>query len=107
MADTLVVTNQTDRDFVDEHEAILVKLEGLAANKRNWEAKKADAEARIVTIDAALTTTGMRIRRGLVRYKPALDGTLPATLADDAIDRSTPSQITIHWNAAAETFRNQ
>lgn len=105
MADVLVVTNTVDMEFVDEHEEALVQLEQLAANKRSYEARRDGAMASIATIDAALASAGTRIRRGLVRYKPGLNASLPTPIVDANIDRDTPAQITLRWNAAAVAHR--
>ncbi len=106
VSETLVITDPTDIEFIDEHEDALSKLEKLAANRRNWEARRVDAAARVAIIDAAITVHGTKIRRGLVRYKPALDGNLPIMLTDSNLDRSVVDELTIRWNMTAETYRN-
>ena len=105
MSDVLVVTNVVDIEFVDEHEEALVQLEKLAANKRSYEDRRDDAIARLATIDTALADAGMRVRRGLVRYKPGLGAVLPTTIVDTNLDRDTPGEITVRWNAAAVAHR--
>ncbi len=106
MADTLTVTTQADRDFVDEKEPGLVKLEKLAANKRNCEARRDKAIADIVTIDAAIAAESVKIKRAFDRYNATMGATLPASLTDQAIDRDTANETTVHWNAQAAVYRD-
>lgn len=105
MSDVLVVTNVVDIQFVDEHQEALDKVEKLAEAKRFWEARQAAAIAKVAAISAELTKSSMRVRRGLVRYKPALDGILPNPILDTNSDRSTPDEITVRWNDAAVAHR--
>jgi len=105
MSDTLIVTNATDIEFVNEHREALDKIEDLAQQKRFWEKRKNGAIKNIDEIDVQLANSSLRVRRGLVRYKPALDGPLPAIIVDANQDRDTKDEITIRWNAAAVAHR--
>lgn len=100
VSNTLVVSIQADREFIEEHELYLDSLERLSAEKRGL-------ETRVIAHTAAITSLSVKIRRGLVRYKPGLDSTLPASLTDTHYVKGTDSGTTdtIFWNDEAETQR--
>ncbi len=105
--ETIVITAQPDRDSVEEHELVIDQLAKLAANKRHWQAKQSAAASRVATIDSAISTLGGKVRRWLVRRRPALGGTLPASLEDAHYEKDTDAGAsdTLRFNSAAAARR--
>jgi hypothetical protein len=93
------VSQQNDREFVEDHEEVVLKLRKFAIRKTKY-------EAQVATDTANVAEVGARVRRGLVRYKPALDDTLENPVTDIEIERDAQGEIVkIHTNADAVAFR--
>ena len=79
---TIEVTQQADRDFLEDHEQVAIKLSELAASQRFLQERadmfQTEADQTAVKRDAL----GNRARSGLVRYKPGLDALLEQQLVN-------------------------
>jgi hypothetical protein len=95
------ITDQADREFVEDHEEVAHTLKRYSARERQF---RAQANADLAIRD----TVAVRVRRGLVRYKGALDGVLEAQLTDFEIQRDTVTSqiIALHTNADAQAYRD-
>ncbi len=96
----IVITQQDDRDSVEERLIILSQLEQLAKRKRA-------REAQILRDTADIATLGAKVRRWLVRRKPTLDATLPALIEDIHYEKDSDAGAsdTLHVNEDAVTQR--
>ncbi len=71
----LTLSTQADVEFVEDHEKSGTALGKLYDRRAHHVSTVADLDAKISILEA-------RVRRGLVRYKPSLDGSLPVSFGD-------------------------
>ena len=93
---TIVVSDQADLDYLEDHAEVSARIHYLAKLKLNHEANANAA-------DAAALAVGVRIRRALVRRKPGLDATLPATISDFVVAQIDDAEPFGEFTAADST----
>lgn len=103
---TINVTDVADREFIEDNEATAALMAKLSFEAQKLINKTAAFEARRDVAVTARDDFGTKVRRGLVRYKAALDGVLEAQITDLIVERDGNGDIVkLHTNAEAAAYR--